>query len=339
MALVFCDGFDHYTTSLFTTKWDARGGSGDLTIGTSYRRGSTGQGLWWRYNSGEPNFRKDLPSNATYTFGLALQPVASIGADDPLISLRESGTTHISLQYDSSNHLKVVMGASTVLGTGSTVLQVSTWYYVELKVTINDSTGSFELRINGQTETSGSGVDTRNGGTGVIDNIYFTTAQFSSQYMDDFYVCDGSGSVNNSFLGDIKIETLYPSGAGTTTQFTPSTGSNYQNVDETTPNDDTDYNYTSTTGNKDTYAYADLATTAGIVYGVQQLIYARKDDAGTRTIAPVARSGGTDYDGSTVSLLDTYTYFRSVRDVNPNTSSGWTISEVNGAEFGVKLVS
>jgi hypothetical protein len=43
-------------------------------------------------------------------------------------------------------------------------------------------------------------------------------------------------------------------------------------------------------------------------------------------------------DGTTVVLGASYAYYREITEINPLTSSAWTIADVNGAEFGVKLV-
>ena len=52
-------------------------------------------------------------------------------------------------------------------------LAAGQWYYMEVKVTIDDSAGAYEVRINGTTVASASGIDTRNSGTGLIDRVQF----------------------------------------------------------------------------------------------------------------------------------------------------------------------
>jgi len=152
-------------------------------------------------------------------------------------------------------------------------------------------------------------------------------------------VLDGSGAVNNDFLGDTKSETLRPTGAGTATGWTPSTGSNWQNVDDTAPNDDADYNSTSTAGATDTFALGDLATTPAAIYGVQACVEIRKDDAGSRSAALVLRSGGTAYVGATQSVLDAYTVLREIWEADPATGLPWTAAAVNNLEVGYRLIS
>jgi hypothetical protein len=83
----------------------------------------------------------------------------------------------------------------------------------------------------------------------------------------------------------------------------------------------------------------DLATTAGTIKGVQYLLSARKDDAGARSIAPVARPATTDRVGTTVALGASYSYVREIAELNPEDSAAWEIADINGMKYGVKLIS
>jgi hypothetical protein len=96
--------------------------------------------------------------------------------------------------------------------------------YFEIKATIHDTTGSIELRINGVPALNLVNQDTRNAGTGVVNAIRIGgTNSFGPIWaMDDLYICNTSGSTNNDFLGDIRVDTLYPNADGTYSQWTPS---------------------------------------------------------------------------------------------------------------------
>jgi len=135
------------------------------------------------------------------------------------------------------------------------------------------------------------------------------------------------------------VATSFPTGAGNHTQFTPSTGSNWQNVDDSAPNGDTDYNSDGTVGDRDSFVITDLPSVANAVKAVQYSLYARKDDAGTRQLAPFVRISGTNYDGTTVTMASSYGMFTEVKEQSPATSSAWGVSEVNGMEYGYKVVA
>jgi hypothetical protein len=70
---------------------------------------------------------------------------------------------------------------------------------------------------------------------------------------------------------------------------------------------------------------------------VEHWIYARKDDAGTRKVAPLFRISSTDYVGSDDTLSTSYQYFGQIYENSPATSAAWSISEINNAEIGLKL--
>ena len=84
---------------------------------------------------------------------------------------------------------------------------------------------------------------------------------------------------------------------------------------------------------------ASLATVTGTIKALAAHVCARKDDAGSRSIATIVKEGATETDGTTNSLSDNYLYFTDYYDTNPDTASAWTITEVNGMEAGIKLIS
>jgi hypothetical protein len=209
-------------------------------------------------------------------------------------------------------------------------------------VTIDDSTGVVVVKVNEVTDIKLSSQDTRNGGNASVNRIRPQTVGWQSGtalYFDDLVVITTSGGTATDFIGDVRVESIFPNGNGNSSQLVGSDGNstdNYLLVDETAPNDDTDYVESSTVGDKDTYAYSNVTPTTGTVHGVQLLPYAKKTDAGTRSIVSVARHSGTEEDSSAKTLNSTYAYLPDVRETKPG-GGAWSISDVNAAEFGVKV--
>jgi len=199
------------------------------------------------------------------------------------------------------------------------------------------------VRVNGVNILSGAGVDTQNTANAaadrfVVDGFGITAA--GGQCYDDLYVCDGTGSSNNNFLGDVRIDAKFPTGAGNSTQFTPSAGSNFQCVDDNPPNDDIDHVESANVGDKDTYAFGTLVSHTPLsIFGVQVNMHAKKDDAGARSIASVVRSGGSDTDGAAQPLGTTYANLRQMVEQDPNTAAPWTKVNLNASEFGPKVAA
>ena len=241
----------------------------------------------------------------------------------------------------STGQLSVLRNLTTI-ATSAGQVPVS-GAYVEIKGLINAGAGTVELRVNGAVVMNLGSLNTLGGVSAAWDGVrIFTTGPNAAidTTMDDLVVWDTSGSNNNDFLGDVAVLLSQPqAGNGANTGLTPSTGSDHGAlVDEATQNADTDYNSGSTAGVKDTYAMTDVSVTGSVKAVVVDLI-ARKDVTGLKQVCPVYRIGGADYDGSTLNCGTQYAGLRQVFESSPATSAAWTVSEVNGAELGMKVVA
>lgn len=90
-------------------------------------------------------------------------------------------------------------------------------------------------------------------------------------------------------------------------------------------------------GDKDTYTYEAMPN-SGTVHGVQIIPCAYKTDASARQIYTVARHSGSEVDSAAHTLTTSYAYYHDIRETKPGGGS-WSVSDVNGAEFGVKIAA
>lgn len=337
MACRLIEGWESSTTtSHYTGKWTSFSGNG-TAIQTTGSRSGTGQYL--RVSGTlSPLVTRAFGAAGTWVLGFAFR-TAGLGAQ--AVSLFDGASSQDDLFVNADGSLSVRRGSSTVLGTTTGVnLVAATWYYLEWKLVIGSGTsGSTEVRVNGVSRLALTGQNTQATANATATTLRLHQAPSnSSQDFDDMYVLDGTGGVNTDFLGDCKVEQLLPTGAGATTAWTPSAGSNWQCVDDAPPNGDTDYVSSATANQVDTYAFGDSAVT-GTVKAVQATVYHRKDDAGSRSLALVARPGSTDQAGATIAVGDTFAMASQVWDTNPDTATAWTIATVNSSQFGLKLLA
>lgn len=292
----------------------------------------------------------DLPSTQdTYIFGAALYVLS-----DAILS-STAGNHPIRFHTDSTYNLSISIGDNkiavynntTQLGVTSNVYLGETWFYLEIKATCKNSISAdeFIIKVNGvEVLNLAATTDTQYSANPGFNRIRLAGA-FSGKfvYYDDIYVCDLLGGVNDDFLGDVKVETLYPDGNGNTNDFTGSDAdstNNYLLVNEPQQNGDTDYVEDSTPSNLDLYTYDDMSATPDTIFGVSTRSYAKKDDAGARTGKLVCRRTSTNYEGSEFSPSNgSYQGFDEIWEEDPSTSSAWVESGVNAAEFGVKVQS
>jgi hypothetical protein len=184
---------------------------------------------------------------------------------------------------------------------------------------------------NVNTDTAGTGT----GNAYALQALGGTDACYTD--FDDTYCRNDS-----TFMGDVRISALFPTDAGSHADFTrggTDSGANWSQVNEVSPNDDTSINSSVVVDSIVSFAMGDLGQTAATILGVQTNIWARKTDAGTRNLAPFEKSGITETVGTSIPLSASYTYHRSIAELNPATGLAYTLAEINALEGGYKLTA
>lgn len=281
---------------------------------------------------------KVLPATLTeLAFGVAINVSSFVGAAD-LVALQTSGGGLVLSIVPTVGGNIVVRGPSgTGILTGSTVIATLNWHYVEVYLKIVGTTWTVSTRVDGVTDIPPTSLTVSSTSVRQIALIGDRNVMpDSTEYkFDDLYVTDAS-SPNALLLGDSHVRTIYPIADGAHTGLTPNAGTtHWTQVDETSPDDDGTYVGSDVVGNRDSYDYQTLLPGAD-VKGVQVNLYARKTDAGTRTVAPVVRSAGTSYVGAAQPLSTSYIDRTAIYDIDP-ADGAWTIASVNAAEFGAEV--
>ena len=142
-------------------------------------------------------------------------------------------------------------------------------------------------------------------------------------------------------MGDVRVGSLLPDGAGSSTQWTPLSGNNWENVDDTDIDGDTTYVSTSGVGNLDLYTFNDIVASGAInIHAVQLSAGVRKtNEAESKITGLIIRPESTNYLVASGIVSTSYKYLSHIMQNNPETSSGWTVAEVNASEFGIRVES
>ena len=342
MALLFCDSFDHYDDNHFSEKWDGRSYA---NIGGD---GREGQGIDWQ-NGTFSTITKNVPNSGTLIAGSARYESGLPGGSQRLIRFDNSGTAQAYLEVNANGAVEVHTfpgGTDTVVGTSANgAIRTGAYIFVEFLVTFaTGATGSAKVAINGQIVLNLTNVVTAQSGT-TANQVTFAGTD-GSRSIDDVYICDGLGSTNNSFLGDVRIAVVVPNANGRVDQWTRTGGTtsgNYTAVSEVppaspAPDDDTSYVASATAGQADTYKLSALGT-VGSIKAVQIVASARKDDSGSRVLALGFGNGTTEqYDAGT-SLPSSYVMIRRTLDQNPISNASWTAADITSGQLALKVIS
>lgn len=255
---------------------------------------------------------------------------------------------HIKIESGSGLGVRFILKRGTTTIDTSPYLDFGVWHYFELKVTVRTSTnGAYELRHNGVDIMSGTTVDLADTGGDGWDTFAFrfTSNLTNTLRFDDMYVLDGTGAKNLDFLGPSVVEGVLPTAAGATTEWTPGSGSNWQQVDDNATTTDESgaggVNSSDVNGQKDLYSYADLANITGTIHAVQVGTQLGMSAAGTRTVKTKYRDPDTTEADGASHVVDSTAYdeFTEVFDDNPASSLAWDVTDIDDGQFGVEVVS
>ncbi len=334
MALRFIDGFEHYSIpSQLPMKWTSYANSGISTM-TGRRAGTTAL----RLNYTGDTVSLTLDAQSSWVMGFAFCMFGNETQD--LIRFYDpSDGVQLSISIGSDGTIRLYRSTSTLLVQSTNALSIGVWNYIEIKFTVADSGGTFEVRVNESVWATYTG-DTKQSTSLTTVSRFQIYGRTSDCAFDDLYICDTTGAVNNNYLGDCRIDTIYPNGVGNVDDFTPQGATtNWEAADETAFDGDTSYNYSNTVSAKDTFAFTNVPAITGTIFGVQANVGARKDDAGARVLRALARLASTDYESVDMPLATDYLFARNIWQTNPNTSAAWAEADINGAEFGYKIQS
>lgn len=356
MALIYMDGFD---VGDYATRWVRNGLNTDFddSVLSRFGAGKTITFPTSTSTTSRMSILHGVPASPSLYIGAAMKLGCVSMTYTPLSCAfgiyTDSGTMpQVYMRRTSANGLQVYRGnpatadnsnpQGTLLASSIPGIVDYAWHYYEMYVMIHATAGRVTVKVDGNTVIDFTG-NTKNTGTSTnIDGIMFSGGVWSSDRagmttIDDFYVCDGTGTTNNTFLGDVRVQTLMPDGAGSSTQLAP-TGSttNWQNVAEV-PYNATTYNSSAAVGERDMYTLGNVAANTSTIFGVQSVAHMLKTGAGTANARVAIKSGATLSYDTTRSLGTSDFVYTQVRETDPNTSTGWTPAGVNGIEMGVEV--
>jgi len=368
MTLLYTQGFEGYLIGDDRTALDKDFNypSGILTTEAGLIAGRNGNGV--------AAFYIDNSTSSNGVFGHMIPTAGLSSQDDWIVGFAfyndynffyDDGSRSPIIQFidsDGDPILSVYMAAGTInvkskdiffgtkLGFADVSMTTRVWYFIECKVNFHPTTGSVVIRVNEEQVLNLTGLNTTPSAN--LDARPSTIALGGGHdnqkfIIDDVYICDDQESVNNDFLGDVRIERLNPVGAGSaganTSPFTPLAGTNWASVADAgtsgITDDDASYVESSTVGDKDTYDFANSAITPANVVAVSVKSSVRKTDAGSRTFVHVAGNTvtPTEVDSATLYPSVTYHYMESIFETDPVSGVAWLMSEVSSAEFGLKV--
>ncbi|MDE1901011.1 MAG: hypothetical protein KGI37_05115 [Alphaproteobacteria bacterium] len=326
MALIKCAGFD-YLTTLAPASALASLGFTNATILPGQGRAGGGCAKLGQIN---------LPARlGTFYCGFAIENTSGV-----TVNFNDSTKgTNFSLKFTSAGAITCTpqYSSNPVSSPPMAVIPGAVWQYIEVYGVIAATGGAVTVRVNETIVLSLVSANTQNNGSTGVDQLDF--GSLGNAIVDDFYICDNTGASLNNFIGNTRVPAQVPSGAGVSTQWTPtgSASSNWQ-LASNPYMDDSSYVSCATAGDIDLYTLSPVANAPQIL-AVQSIVVARQDDSGQRQVKSVIQSGAVQAVGAVVNTNASYAAHTDIFATDPNTGGSWTYAAVNALQVGAKLIS
>jgi hypothetical protein len=203
-------------------------------------------------------------------------------------------------------------------------------YKVQFYAKIHDTLGRYILKVDDITVLDWSGDTIYSAYYDRITSMTVGPSHLGKFKIDDIILDTAE------FPGDTTILGLGAIGAGTSTEWTPSGGDNYDNVNDEPYNDAT-FNWTNSVDQVDTFETENLSGAILEVKAVQLSARVVKEGLATpQNLSFIVNIGGTEYESQDYAIPTLKGPLYHCFDVSPATSADWTENEVNTAEFGYK---
>ena len=353
MAILFMDGLDVYENvdALTATGWSYRVGT---TVGTfSTSAGRFGGGAIVALpasNSVIWQMQYALANNKDYfwSFSLKVGSLPTAVAQRIVAIVDPVGNTNFLISIMPSGAIRVSDALLATTDSAGAVVAAGSWMRVEIKINFGTSTttGSMEIRVNGATAITLTGQNYFSSAGGALLRYYNDQGTGSPQarWFDDIVINDTTGTTGNTWLGDVRIDTLQPTADTAQADWTKNTGTNGAAlIDDTlgTSDGDTTYLSSNTVGNKSEFDVTNLASASVSVFALQMRVCAERSGLSARTFRSYLKSSTAVSNGPTMQAFAlTYAWnFGGIVNADPNTSGAWNNTSVNAAQLGLELVS
>ena len=330
---VFTDGAE-FRDLLF---WSLVGGSVAITTtAANVRSGSAA----YRFSSGSQYCNKNLPSALSeFYFKLGYKRDGATSGGTRIPAWFATSTELGSIRLNTTTHFLEHYVGTTLTTMGTIQIPLSAHCVVEVHVKIGDApNGIVQTKVDGILDIDFAG-DTKPGADTAANMLQVYSMISNGMNIDDLALNDTSGGVDDSWCGDGRVGMQTPNAAGDVTGLTPSSGNNYECVDDFPNDGETSYVRDIVIDDYDLYNLTPCGLTDVEILRVWAEARAREENAVGGLCRLGLKTEATEYwSAADLFLLTSYAPVVGTRhSVNPNTSLSWTIEQLDALQAGFKV--
>ncbi len=337
MALIHADGFDLYgqTSDLSRTYAEVDAGV------TLEQTGGVFGGKCIRVNNDDVYLGMTFPSlgaTATLIWRVFVWMDGTVGDIDNTFRIDVTDNLGAYRLRRTAEGEIVVSTTNDFEAYRSFYLPPNRWHLFEGKSKRGfSSSGLVGLKVNGELLLNQAVT------VGIVNNINklrLGGALNNDWKWDDLVIMDDTGGAPfNDYIGDMSIETIRPSAAGSLTELEGnSTGENWDAVSDQGPDDDVSYVESAYAGDGDLYAMENLTRSTRTIHFIQKVSCAKNSTGGGTNLRHQLLTGTAPEAGANIALGASYAYDRTTFLTDPDDASAWVAAKATAMEAGFEAV-
>jgi hypothetical protein len=303
----------------------------------------TGRGMYTMNNYMSARYLfADNPTELYFGFAVRFTSLA-VATDGIIYATTDNPgvyTNYVALMVNTDGAISLYRGAGLEIARSqAAVFVVDNWHYVEWWLKPLNTNGRSIVKVDGTIPANMNFTGDTTNDLELINSFRLQGHAASTGYItafDDIVVNDTSGSVNNSWSGQVRLLPIRPKAAGNYSQWTRGgvdLGSDAAQMRNgsfnfsmlQTPNPD--YKVTADV------EVPDLAT--GVTIKNICVNAKARLTSGSGFIAPMVRANGVDSISADRALGSNWKYFQQAWDKNPEDDAPWAEADLANLEIGV----
>lgn len=304
-------------------------------------------GVVFREESGTSphvSFRRLLASSPQTTAGFALRVwMSNLPPTIQTFAFILRGNTsadQVCLTVNTIGQVQVRTGGASgpiAAETPAPVLIANAWQHLEVKFVQGVSTGEVELRVEGVTKLTASGIN-----TGSLPYQQIVSYQPTNVihgfiwYIKDLIPWDGSGGWGDDFVGSQQVYYGAPN-SDVSSGWSRTTGTTDFAILDAQPPNDAQYIFAgqSPIPAPSITTFADLPPEVTSIKAVMSVVRTRKSDGGDASLQLSLLSAAAAANGVNRPITTAFTYYADVFHLDPNTGAPWTPPGLDAARLQI----
>lgn len=244
----------------------------------------------------------------------------------------------VSFYFEVDGSISIYNSADTLILSTTPILLANAWEHIECAIVFDNLVGYIGVRVNGILRVNEDNLDLGSVGVSSVEwgDLKDVNTGASSElcpfYIDDIFAWDNTAGFNDTYIGPVRISTLFPASDGVAEDWTVTgAASGHEAIDDAAPDDDTTYISSAVVDQVSEFGFAAIPEEIEAITTVYAIPRAKLAAVGSGEMRVNMRSGSDVANGDAKVITSSYAYRGTSFPTDPATDEPWTRESLEAA--------